>query len=119
MVENKWLLLCCRNQTEKYEWLDSFRNERELVLRDKRNRLEITPKDRYLANMIAATCDYDRVWSNYEGETLYYHIRFRFKFLFQSSSTFLIFFQMSFSCHADRMSKKSVSLYRKKLEYRK
>lgn len=71
MVDNKWLLLCCKSRTEKYEWLESFHNERELVLRDKRNRLEITAKDRYLANMIAATCDYDRVWSSYEGETYF------------------------------------------------
>lgn len=115
MVENKWLLLCCRNQTEKYEWLESFRNERELVLRDKRNRLEITAKDRYLANMIAATCDYDRVWSNYEGETLCYISIQTFSIKFNVLNIFV----MSFSCHADRMSKKSVSLYRRKMEYRK
>ncbi|XP_065221150.1 uncharacterized protein RhoGEF3 isoform X2 [Planococcus citri] len=55
--KNKWLLFSCRTHKEKLEWLEAFKREKELVLLDERNKLQITPVDRHLAYITATTCN--------------------------------------------------------------
>lgn len=65
--ENKWLLFCCKSHKEKLEWLESFRKEQEFVLLDKKNKLQMTAADKYLAQMIAEACNSGDTVVGYEG----------------------------------------------------
>lgn len=66
--KNKWLLFCCRTQREKQEWLDAFRKEKELVLLDERNKLQITSVDRQLAYITATTCSNRHGFLNHKNK---------------------------------------------------
>lgn len=67
MEKNKWLKFCCRTQREKAEWLGAFRKEKELVLLDERNKLQITPMDRQLAYITATTCNNRHAFLNHKS----------------------------------------------------
>lgn len=69
--KNKWLLFCCRTQREKQEWLDAFRKEKELVLLDERNKLQITSVDRELAYITATTCSNRHGFLNHKSKFLF------------------------------------------------